>query len=88
MGKIYSQLSLEERCSIAQWCSNGRMRAPSAIASAKNKTALGGLADAVGMRASAGQIAAIHDQILLADWSILKPAFQYFPSSRGVAGLS
>jgi IS30 family transposase len=24
MGKMYSQLSLEERCSIAQWCSNGQ----------------------------------------------------------------
>ena len=36
---------------------------------------LGGLADAVGMRASASQIAAIHNQIFLADWPIFKPAF-------------
>ena len=46
------------------------------------------LADAVGMRTRAGQLAAIHDQILLANRAILKPAFKDLPGPSGVAGLS
>jgi hypothetical protein len=46
------------------------------------------LADAVGMRTRAGQLAAIHDQILLANRAILKPAFKDLPGPGGVAGLS
>ena len=49
---------------------------------------LGGFANAVGMRPRAGQLAAIHDQILLADRAILKPAFKDGPGPGGVAGLS
>ena len=49
---------------------------------------LSGLANAVGMRPGAGQLAAIDDQVLLANRATLKPAFKDLPGPGGVAGLS
>jgi hypothetical protein len=39
------------------------------------------------MGTRAGQLAAINDQILLADWAALKPAFQNFPRPGRIASL-
>jgi len=49
---------------------------------------LSGLANAVGMRPGAGQLAAIDDQVLLANRATLKPAFKDLPGPGCVAGLS
>ena|SRR6266446_3273205 len=46
-----------------------------------------GWLDAVGMRARAGQLASIHDQILLADRTTFKPAFQDLPGPGGITSL-
>ncbi len=43
---------------------------------------------AVGMRAGAGELAAIDNQIFLADWLAFEPAFQNLPRARGIARLS
>jgi len=45
------------------------------------------VADAVGMRTSAGKLAAINNQILVPDRPILKPAFQDFSGSSRVSSL-
>ena len=44
-------------------------------------------ADAVGMRARTGQLAAIHNKIFLADQTAFKPAFQDFSRPSRVTGL-
>ena len=46
-----------------------------------------GVAGAIGMSAGSSQLATIHDQILRADRTILKPAFQYLPGPGGITGL-
>src|ERR1700738_2595923 len=48
---------------------------------------LNSLADTIRMRARASQVAAIHDQILLADRTTLKPAFQDLPGPGGITRL-
>lgn len=45
------------------------------------------VADAIGMRTSASQLAPINNQIFIPDRTTFKPAFQDFPGSSCVAGL-
>src|SRR5262245_16555989 len=72
---------------VSRSCSLDKLRACSAVEARSLLGAFSGRPLAVRVRSGPRQLAALGDQVLLADRLALEPALEDLPCSRGIAGL-